>query len=86
MFPEYSIILEHSFFLHQQHAQDPVAFSAAQYKSSGTAARVGKALPALLSQYDPKVEAREKMEELIMNMISEHLICKSYSCLIVVLY
>ena len=86
MFPDYSIILEHSCFLHQQHAQDPVALSVAQYKSSGTAARVGKALPALFSQYDPKVEAMAKMEELIMNMISEHLICKSYSCLVVILY
>ena len=86
MFPECSIILEHSYFLHQQNVQDPVAVSAKQYQSSGTATRLSKALPEFLSQYNPKRETREKLEELIMGMISEHLICKSYSCLFVALY
>ena len=86
MFPECSIILEHSFFLHQQHVQDSAVVSAEQYRSSGTAARASKALPELISQYDPKWKAMEKMEELIMHMISEHLICKLYSCLVMILY
>lgn len=86
MFPECSIILEHSFFLPQQHVQDPTAVSAEQYRSSGTAVRVSKALPELLSQYDPKKKAMAKMEELIMHMISEHLICKLYSCSVMTLY
>ena len=74
---ECSIILEHSFFLYQQNIQDPVATAAKQYKSCGISTRVTKALTELIPQYNPQEEAREKMENLIMNVISQHLICEA---------
>ena len=79
-FLEYSIILEYSFFLHQQNIHDPVAVAAEQYKSSGMSAGIRKALTELIPQYNPQDEARAEMRELIVKVISEHLICKPFSC------
>jgi len=69
-----ALILEHSFFLHWQRIQNPLATAAKQYKSSGVSAKVAKALLAFYPQYEPKEE--DKMSELIMNLISEHIISK----------
>ena len=79
-FLEYSIILEYSFFLHQQDIQDPVGVAAEQYKSSGMSARIRKALTELIPQYNPQYEVRAEMRELIVKVISEYLICKPFNC------
>ena len=86
IFLEYSLILEYSFFLHQQNTQDPVAAAVEQYKSSGMPARIRKALTKLIPQYNPQDKARAGMRELIMNVISKHLICKPFSYVIMIIY
>ena len=73
---DFILILEHSFFLQQQQVQNPLETAAGQYTSSGASARVSKALKELYPQYKPQDEEKEKMVELIMNLISEHIICK----------
>ena len=56
--------------------QNPIKAAAGQYTSSGTSARVAKALKELYPQFKPQDEKKEQMVELIMNLISEHIICK----------
>ena len=43
-------------------------------------ARIRKALTKLIPQYNPQDEVRTEMRELIVKVISEHLICKPFSC------
>ena len=76
MFVDFTLILEHSFFLQQQQLQNPLEMAAEQYILSGTSARVAKALKELYPQFKPQDEEKEKMVELIMNLISKHIICK----------
>ena len=76
MFVDFTLILEHSFFLQQQQIQNPLEVAAEQYTSYGTSTRVAKALKELYPQYKPQDEQKEKMVELIVNLISEHIICK----------
>ena len=76
MFVDFTLILEHSFFLQQQKIQNPLEIAVEQYTLSGTSARVAKALKELYPQYTPQDEKKEKMVELIMNLVSEHIICK----------
>ena len=78
MFVDFVLILEHSFFLHQQHIQNPIKAATGKYTSSGTSARVTKALKELFPQYQPQDEEKEKMVKLIVDLISKHIICKSY--------
>ena len=80
VFIDFVLILEHSFFLHQQKVQNAIETAAEQYTSSGISARVAKALTKFYPQYEP--QAKEKMSQLILNLISEHIICKPLqSCL-----
>ena len=81
MFADSALILEHSFFLHQQNVPDPIATAVQVYKSSGTFARVAKALTELFSQYNPYEEERERMCQLIMDVVSEHVIGKPWKFL-----
>lgn len=76
MFVAFTLMLEHSFFLQQQQVQNPFETAVQQYTLSGTSARVAEALKKLYPQYKPQDEEKEKMAELIMNLISEHIICK----------
>ena len=76
MFVDFALILEHSFFLHQQQVQNPIETAAEEYTSSGTSARVAKALTELYPQYKPQDEEKENMVELIMDLISKHIICE----------
>ena len=76
MFVDFALILEHSYFLHQKMVQNPLKAAAKQYTSSGTSARVAKALTMLYSQYKPQKKEKEKMTQLIMDLISEHIICE----------
>ena len=76
MYIDFTLILEHSFFLQQQQVQNPFKTAAEQYTLSGISARVVKALKELCPLYKPQNEEKEKMVELIMNPISEHIICK----------
>ena len=76
MFVDFTLILEHSFFLQQQHISNPLEMAAEQYILSGTSVRVATALKELYPQYKPQDEKKEKMVELIMNLISEHIVCK----------
>ena len=76
MFVDFALILEHSYFLHQKMVQSPIEAAAKQYTSSGTSARVAKALTKLYPQYKPQEEEQENMTQLIMYLISEHIICK----------
>ena len=78
MFVAFTLILEHSFFLQQQQVQNPLETAAEQYSLSGASVRVAKALKELYYQYKPQDEEKEEMVELIMNLISEHLICKLF--------
>ena len=78
MFLDFILILEHSYFLHQQEVQNPIETAAKQYSSSGISARVAKALTKLYPQYKPQKEECEKMTQLIIELISEHIICKPY--------
>ena len=78
MFVDFALILEHSFFLHQQQVQNPIETATEQYTSSGTSARDAKALKELYPQYKPQDEEKEKMVELVVDLISKHIICKSY--------
>ena len=82
IFADSTLILEHSFFLHQQNVQDPIATAAEAYKSSGMSARVAKALTEIFPQFNPHEKEREKMCELIMNVISQHVIGKPQKCLV----
>ena len=75
---DFALILEHSFFLHQQQVQNPIETAAEKYTLSGTSARVSKALTELYPQYKPQDDKKEDMLELIMSFISEHIICKLY--------
>ena len=68
-----ALILEHSFFLHQQKIQNPLATAAKQYQSSGVSAQFSKALTMFYPKYKPW---KEETSQLIMNLISEHIICK----------
>ena len=79
MFADSALILEHSFFLYQQNVPDAFAAAAQVYKSSGTSARVAKALSELFPQFNPQKEEREKICQLIMNMVSQHVIGKPYN-------
>ena len=76
MFVDFTLILEHSFFLQQQQVQSPFEIAAMQYTLSGISGRVVKALKELYPLYKPQNEEKKKMVELIMNLISEHIICK----------
>ena len=76
MFVEFTLILEHSFFLQQQQVQNPLETAAKQYTLSGTSTRVAKALKELYPQYKPQAREKKRMVELILNLISEHIICK----------
>ena len=76
MFVDFALILEHSYFLHQKMAQNPIEAAAKQYTSSGTSARVAKALTILYPQYKPQKKESEKMTQLIMDLVSEHIICQ----------
>ena len=70
MFADFTLILEHSFFLRQQQVQNPFKTAVEQYTLSGTSVRVAKALKELYPLYKPQDEEQEKMVELIMNLIS----------------
>ena len=85
IFADSALILEHSFFLHQQNVPNPVAVAAQVYKSSGTSARVAKALSELCPQYNSHEEEEDKMTELIMNVVSQHVIGKLYKYLVIFL-
>ena len=76
MFIDFALILEHSYFLHQQEVQNPIEAAFNQYTSSGTSVRVAKALTKLYPQYKSQKEEREKMTQLIMDLILEYIICK----------
>ena len=76
MFVDFALILEHSYFLHQKMVQNPIEAAAKQYTSSGTSARVAKALTMIYPQYKPQKEESEKMTQLIMDLISSHIICE----------
>ena len=73
MFVDFALILEHSYFLHQEMVQNPIEASAKQYTSSRTSDRVAKALTMLYPQYKPQKEEKEKMAQLIMDLISEYM-------------
>ena len=83
IFIDSALILEHSFFLHQQNVPNPVAAAAQVYTSSGTSARVAKALTELFPQYNSHEEEEDKMTELIMNVVSQHVIGKPHKCLVI---
>ena len=68
--------MEHSYFLYQQNVQDPLVTAAEQYVSSGVSAQVSKALAMFYPKYKPQKKDQNEMLELIMNLISEHIICK----------
>jgi len=72
----YALVLEHSFFLHQQNIQDPVATAAELYNSSGVSAKVAIALTEFNPQHMPEWG---EMLEFIMNLTSEHIISKHVS-------
>jgi len=74
-----ALILEHSFFLHQQKIQNPIATAAEEYESSGVSAKVVKALPKFYAQYKPQEEKGKEMSQLLVNLISEHIISKHVS-------
>ena len=76
MFVDFTLILEHSFFLQQQQVQNPFKTATEQYTLSGISARVVKALKELYPLYQPQNKKKEKMVEFIMNLISEHIICE----------
>ena len=76
IFVGYALILEHSFFLYQQNVQDPLATAAEQYASSGVSAQVSNTLAMFYPKYKPQQKEKNEMFNLIMNLISEHIICK----------
>lgn len=75
MFVDALLILEHSFFLCQQNIQDPIAAATQQYKSSGIPSRVAKAVTEVYPQLHED-EMCKKMHQLIMDVVSQNLICK----------
>ena len=83
MFADSALILEHSFFLYKQDVPDPIAAAAQVYKSSGTSARVAKALSELFPQFNPQKEEKGKMCQLIMNVVSQHVIGKPNKYLVI---
>ena len=76
MLVDFTLILEHSFFLQQQQVQNPLETANKQYTLSGTSTKVTKALKEFYPQYQPQDEEKEKMVKLIVKLISEHIICK----------
>ena len=77
-FPQYMyidaiLILEHSFYLAQQHDLQPVSSAVQKYNASNTSTRVGKALEDVFKQYNKTYSETEKVDMILKVIIQNHI-------------